>query len=266
MNEMMRFQPAEPSKTGSSPVKPLHEEKKMILHPRKPLRAIMIFCRPREINPFTLIELLIVIAIIAILAAMLLPALGRARESARAVECVGRIKQLGVGGFTMYANDYNQYVPHTRNQNWAVGGGEYWYELIAPYFPKGLYNKVFCCPKRTYGPRNLAWLGFVRLIPGDSGMSQYSIVPLTRIKRISSKGLLTGGISVQGDHGPQFRSDYSTITTAIGFNHNARTSVLYYDMHAGQLPIRSIPNSSDRNGTSQARKEWFREFWCVYYP
>ena len=81
---------------------------------------------------FTLIELLVVIAIIAILAAMLLPALARAKQRAFRIQCTSQMKQLGVG-LTLFTTDHSDMYPPTA---YSTGGYQYqltWDKYIHTY-------------------------------------------------------------------------------------------------------------------------------------
>ncbi|NLX04989.1 MAG: prepilin-type N-terminal cleavage/methylation domain-containing protein [Phycisphaerae bacterium] len=103
----------------------------------------------RNPRSFTLIELLVVVAIIAVLVAILLPALAKARDSARVVECAANLRSLGQG-IHVYAGDYSGFAPINHNfagnfQHVAWSGG--WWNFGMLFGLRMIETpKVFYCP------------------------------------------------------------------------------------------------------------------------
>jgi prepilin-type N-terminal cleavage/methylation domain-containing protein/prepilin-type processing-associated H-X9-DG protein len=232
---------------------------------------------------FTLIELLIVIAIIAILAAMLLPALGKARSMAHGSVCQSQLKQMGLG-LGMYANDYNSYTvpsywPGFETGSWIQYG---WYYFLSDYVPAPDYaatsntSSVYVCPADQTGgfPVYANWvkakapyktsygypiqLGVSRYCPpvttayGDA----YSMRKLDGCRKPSEFGMISEMGPLSGGGTYLFDGGYWSVDTVLrdhNFVHNNSIMVCYADGHVDSIHKRKSTDLFFWNSTFNVR-------------
>ncbi|MBC7288076.1 MAG: prepilin-type N-terminal cleavage/methylation domain-containing protein [Armatimonadetes bacterium] len=96
---------------------------------------------------FTLVEILVVLAIMAVLAAMMLPVLGRARQKARTAVCQANLRQISEAAL-MYAQDYDGRLPCYADANCGPEWRRFWHQLLEPYVSN---MAVFICPEAGPG-------------------------------------------------------------------------------------------------------------------
>lgn len=101
--------------------------------------------KPEGYRGLTLIELLVVLAIVAMLAAILLPVLARAREQSRKTVCQSNLKQISLA-FAAYVSDYDGLYPCNGNPDLWMG--RYWRAILQTYVPGGTLNSALTGPTR----------------------------------------------------------------------------------------------------------------------
>jgi prepilin-type processing-associated H-X9-DG protein/prepilin-type N-terminal cleavage/methylation domain-containing protein len=187
-------------------------------------------CADRSSN-FTLIELLVVIAIIAILAAMLLPALGQARERGHQISCANQIRQQGMAMMS-YADDYEEYF----TPNWD--GKDCWMQLLAPYIGFNTTSMadlreapIFSCPSARTPVGNYI----------DYGINYKTDDGITWSTKSVARGQITHPTEtiVLGDRESSSGTTLRKVEE-LAFRHGLGANYLFADGHVERLNIRNL--------------------------